>query len=126
LTTLHANTPRDAMARLETMMLMAGFDLPIRAMRQQVASSVDLIIQANRLQGGPRKVTSICEVQGMEQDIITMNEIFVFRQQGIDQNGRAHGYFEATGIRPGFMDKLAAAGVKLPLEMFQQRILLRD
>jgi pilus assembly protein CpaF len=126
LTTLHANTPRDAMARLETMMLMAGFDLPIRAMRQQVASSVDLIIQANRLQGGPRKVTSICEVQGMEQDIITMNEIFVFRQQGIDQNGRAHGYFEATGIRPGFMDKLAAAGVKLPLEMFQQRIMLRD
>jgi pilus assembly protein CpaF len=126
LTTLHANTPRDAMARLETMMLMAGFELPIRAMRQQVASSVDLIIQANRLQGGPRKVTSICEVQGMEQDIITMNEIFVFRQQGIDQNGRAHGYFEATGIRPGFMDKLAAAGVKLPLEMFQQRILLRD
>jgi pilus assembly protein CpaF len=126
LTTLHANTPRDAMSRLETMMLMAGFDLPIRAMRQQVASSVDLIIQANRLQGGPRKVTSICEVQGMEQDIITMNEIFVFRQQGIDQNGRAHGYFEATGIRPGFMDKLAAAGVKLPLEMFQQRVLLRD
>lgn len=126
LTTLHANTPRDAMARLETMMLMAGFELPIRAMRQQVASSVDLIIQANRLQGGPRKITSICEVQGMEQDIITMNEIFVFRQQGIDQNGRAHGYFEATGIRPGFMDKLAAAGVKLPLEMFQQRILLRD
>ena len=126
LTTLHANTPRDALARLETMMMMAGFDLPVRAMRQQIASSVDLIIQANRLQGGPRKVTSICEVQGMEQDIITMNEVFVFRQQGIDQNGRAHGYFEATGIRPRFMEKLAAAGVKLPLEMFQQRILLRD
>ena len=126
LTTLHANTPRDALSRMETMMMMAGFELPMRAMRQQIASSVDLIIQANRLQGGPRKVTSICEVQGMEQEVITMNEIFVFRQQGIDQNGRAHGYFEATGIRPKFMDKLAAAGVKLPLELFAQRILLKD
>jgi pilus assembly protein CpaF len=126
LTTLHANTPRDAIARLETMMLMAGFELPVKAMRQQVASSVDVIIQANRLQGGPRKVTSICEVVGMEQDIITINEIFVFRQHGIDQNGRAHGQFEATGIRPRFMDKLAAAGCRLPLEMFQQRVLLKD
>ncbi len=126
LTTLHANTPRDALSRMETMMMMAGFELPIRAMRQQVASSVDLIIQANRLQGGPRKVTSICEIVGMEQDIITVNEIFVFRQQGIDQTGRAFGHFEATGIRPRFMDKLAAAGCKLPLELFQQKILLKD
>jgi pilus assembly protein CpaF len=126
LTTLHANTPRDALARLETMMLMAGFELPVKAMRQQVASSVDLIIQANRLQGGPRKITAISEVVGMEQDIITINEIFAFRQQGIDANGRAQGYFEATGIRPRFMDKLAAAGVRLPLEMFQQRVLLKD
>jgi pilus assembly protein CpaF len=126
LTTLHANTPRDALARLETMMLMAGFELPIKAMRQQVASSVDVIIQANRLQGGPRKITAISEVVGMEQDIITINEIFAYRQQGIDANGRAHGHFEATGIRPRFMDKLAAAGMRLPLEMFQQRILLKD
>ena len=126
LTTLHANTPRDALSRMETMMMMAGFELPIRAMRQQISSSVDLIIQSNRLQGGPRKVTSICEVQGMEQEIITMNEIFVFRQQGIDPNGRAFGIFEATGIRPRFIDKLAAAGVKLPLELFQQRVLLKD
>ncbi len=126
LTTLHANTPRDALSRMETMMMMAGFELPIRAMRQQIASSVDLIIQVNRLQGGPRKVTSICEIVGMEQEIITVNEVFAFRQQGIDPTGRAHGYFEATGIRPRFMDKLAAAGVKLPLELFQQRILLKD
>jgi pilus assembly protein CpaF len=126
LTTLHANTPRDALSRMETMMMMAGFELPMRAMRQQISSSVDLIIQANRLQGGPRKVTSICEVQGMEQEIITMNEIFVFRQQGIDPTGRAFGMFEATGIRPRFIDKLAAAGVKLPLELFQQRVLLKD
>jgi pilus assembly protein CpaF len=126
LTTLHANTPRDALARLETMMLMAGFELPIKAMRQQVASSVDVIIQANRLQGGPRKITAISEVVGMEQDVITINEIFAYRQQGIDANGRAHGHFEATGIRPRFMDKLAAAGMRLPLELFQQRILLKD
>ena len=126
LTTLHANTPRDAISRMETMMMMAGFELPIKAMRQQIASSVDIVIQANRLQGGPRKITSITEVLGMEQDIITMNEIFAFRQQGIDANGRAHGHFEATGIRPRFMDKLAAAGTRLPLELFQQRILLKD
>jgi pilus assembly protein CpaF len=126
LTTLHANTPRDALARLETMMLMAGFELPIRALRQQVASSVDLMIQVNRLQGGPRKVTSICEVQGMEQDVVTMNEVFVFRQQGVDVTGRAHGHFEATGIRPRFMDKLVAAGVRLPPELFTHRVLLKD
>jgi pilus assembly protein CpaF len=126
LTTLHANTPRDALSRLETMMLMAGFDLPIRALRQQVASSIDLMIQVNRLQGGPRKVTSICEVQGMEQDVVTMNEVFVFRQEGVDATGRAHGHFEATGIRPRFMDKLAAAGVRLPPELFTHRVLLKD
>ncbi|HMP15896.1 MAG TPA: CpaF family protein, partial [Gemmatales bacterium] len=126
MTTLHANTPRDGLARLETMVMMSGFELPIKAMRQQIASSVDIIIQANRLQGGPRKVTSITEIVGMEQDIIVMQEVFRFRQLGIDQNGRAFGQFECSGVRPTFVPKLEAAGIKLPSNLFQERVLLRD
>jgi pilus assembly protein CpaF len=126
LTTLHANSPRDAQARLETMIMMAGFELPVKAMRQQIASAVDLIIQANRLQGGPRKVVSITEVVGMEQDTIIMQDIFRYRQLGIDQNGRAFGQFEATGVRPTFMHRLEAAGIRLPANLFQERVMLRD
>src|SRR4029077_13399843 len=96
MTTLHANTPRDAQARLETMIMMGGLELPMKAMRQQISSAVDLIIQANRLQGGPRKVTHITEVMGMEQEIIVMQDIFKYRQTGIDQNCRAVGQFEAS------------------------------
>ena len=88
LTTFHANTPRDAVARLETMIMMAGFELPIRAMRQQIATAVDLIVQASRLQGGPRKVTHITEVVGMEQDTIVMQDIFEYKQDGVDERGR--------------------------------------
>ncbi len=126
MTTLHANSPRDAQARLETMVMMAGMELPIKAMRQQISSAVDLIIQANRLQGGPRKVTGIVEVMNMEQDIIIMQDIFKFKQLGLDQNGRAYGQFEATGVRPSFMTRLEAAGMKLPTNLFQERVLLRD
>src|SRR5215813_6976527 len=126
MTTLHANTPRDAQARLETMVMMAGMDLPIKAMRQQISSAVALIIQANRLQGGPRKVTSITEVMGMEQDMIIMQEIFKYKQLGIDQNGRSYGQFEATGVRPSFVHRLEASGIKLPTNLFQERVLLRD
>src|SRR5438067_822099 len=126
LTTLHANSPRDAQARLETMIMMGGFELPIKAMRQQISSAVDMIIQANRLQGGPRKVTTITEVMNMEQDIVIMQDIFRFKQLGIDQNGRAHGQFEATGVRPSFVHRLEAAGIKLPANLFQERVLLRD
>ncbi|QVL34185.1 CpaF family protein [Telmatocola sphagniphila] len=126
MTTLHANTVRDAMARLETMIMMAGFELPIKAMRQQIASAVDLVIQANRLQGGPRKVTSITEVLSMEQDVIVMQEVFRYKQVGVDQNGRAYGQFEATGVRPSFVSRLEAKGVKLPSNMFSERVLLRD
>ncbi|MSQ95614.1 MAG: CpaF family protein [Gemmataceae bacterium] len=126
MTTLHANTTRDAQARLETMIMMAGMDLPIKAMRQQISSAIDLIIQANRLQGGPRKVTSISEVMGMEGDVIIMQEIFRFKQLGIDQNGRCYGQFEASGVRPGFIPRLEASGIKLPTNMFQERILMRD
>src|SRR6185295_19121820 len=120
MTTLHANTPRDAQARLETMIMMAGLELPVKAMRQQISSAVDLIIQANRLQGGPRKVTSITEVMGMEQDMIIMQEVFRYKQVGIDQNGRAHGQFEATGVRPTFVQRLEAAGIKLPTNLFAE------
>ncbi len=126
MTTVHANTPRDALSRLETMISMAGLELPIRALRQQFASAVDLIIQASRLQGGPRKVTSITEVVGMEGDTIIMQELFAFRQLGIDPNGRAMGEFIATGIRPTFADRLEQSGCPLPADLFRQRVLLRD
>jgi pilus assembly protein CpaF len=126
LTTLHANTPRDALGRLENMIMMGGFELPVKAMRQQISSAIDIIIQANRLQGGPRKVTGICEVMGMEQDVIIMQDVFRFRQSGIDQNGRAFGQFESTGVRPTFVPRLEAAGIRLPANMFSERVLLRD
>ena len=126
MTTLHANSCRDAQARLETMVMMAGMDLPIKAMRQQISSAVDLIVQANRLQGGPRKITSLSEVLGMEGDVIIMQEIFRFKQLGIDQNGRSYGQFEATGVRPGFISRLESSGIKLPANLFQERVLMRD
>ena len=87
---------------------------------------MDLIVQANRLQGGPRKITTITEVMNMEQDTIIMQDIFRFKQLGIDQNGRAFGQFEATGVRPAFVSRLEAAGIKLPANLFQERVLLRD
>jgi pilus assembly protein CpaF len=126
MTTVHANTPRDALSRLETMISMAGLELPIRALRSQFASAVDLIIQASRLQGGPRKVTSISEVVGMEGDTIIMQEIFAFKQLGVDQNGRSFGEFIATGVRPTFMDRLETAGYQLTADLFRQRCLMRD
>ncbi len=126
MTTLHANNPREAMSRLETMIMMGGFEMPIKAMRQQIASAIDVIIQANRLQGGPRKVTSITEVLNMEQDVIIMQDVFRFKQLGIDQNGRAFGQFESTGVRPSFVGRLESKGIKLPSNLFQERILQRD
>src|ERR1700676_1934097 len=126
MTTLHANTPRDAQARLETMVMMAGMELPMKAMRQQISSAVDLIIQANRLQGGSRKVTHITEVMGMEQDMIIMQDVFRYKQLGIDQNGRSYGQFEATGVRPSFVNRVESSGIKLPSNLFAERVLLRD
>src|SRR4029077_5036477 len=126
LTTCHANTPRDAIARMETMITMAGFELPLKAMRQQIASAVDLIVQANRLQGGPRKITHITEIIGMEQDTIVMQDIYHYVQGGLDERGRACGKFEATGIRPTFMGRLESAGVRLPASAFRQRVMLVD
>jgi pilus assembly protein CpaF len=124
LTTLHANGPRDALTRLETMLMMAGFDLPIRALRRQIASAVQLIIQAERLQGGARKVTHMTEVVGMEGDVLVTQDIFCYQQQGVDAAGRAQGQFMATGVRPKFMARLQASGLDLPIKHFQQRVLL--
>jgi pilus assembly protein CpaF len=126
LTTCHANTPRDAIARLETMIMMAGYEMPIKAMRQQISSAVDLIVQANRLQGGPRKVTHITEILGMEQDTIVMQDIFKFVQDGVDENGRCVGHFISTGIRPSFMDRMESNGVRLPASTFRERIMMQD
>ena len=126
LTTLHANSPRDAISRMETMIMMAGFEMPVKAMRSQISSAVDLIVQANRLQGGPRKVTHITEVVGMEQDTIVMQDIFTYNQDGIDEEGRARGRFVCTGVRPKAMERLEAAGVKLPASIFRERMMLAD
>ncbi len=125
MTTIHANTPRDAIARLETLVMMAGFELPVKAIRQQVSGAVDVLIQANRLQGGPRRVTAITEVVGMEQDTIVMQDIYKFNQQGINEEGKAYGHFECTGVRPSFMDKLEAAGVRLPASAFRERVMMQ-
>jgi pilus assembly protein CpaF len=125
LTTIHANTPRDGIARIETMIMMAGFDMPIKAMRQQITSAVDLIVQASRLQGGPRRVTHITEVTGMEQDTVVMQDIFRFQQEGLGEDGKAFGRFECTGIRPTFMDKLESAGVRLPASAFRERVIMK-
>jgi pilus assembly protein CpaF len=108
------------------MIMMSGIELPLKAMRQQISSAVDLIIQGNRLTGGPRKITSITEVLNMEQDTIIMQEIFRFNQLGVDQNGRTFGQFESTGVRPAFMHRLEAKGIKLPSNMFVERVLLKD
>ena len=118
LTTLHANTPRDALSRLETMVLMAGMDLPLKVVRQQISSAVDLIVQQTRLKDGARKVTAITEVVGMEGDTVVMTDIFKFEQTGVGQNGKIIGELKATGIRPIFGPKLEAAGYKLAAEIF--------
>ncbi len=123
LTTIHANNPRDAVSRMETMISMGGIELPMKAIRQQFSAAVDLIIQSNRLQGGPRKVTHITEVLNMEQETIIMQDIFLFVQDGIAEDGRAYGHFESTGVRPHCMDRMEAAGVRLPSNLFSARVL---
>lgn len=118
LTTGHANTPRDMLARLETMVLMAGMDLPVRAIREQIASAVDLIVQQSRLKDGSRRLTHITEVVGMEGEVVTLQDIFVFREEGRDNMGRITGRIVPTGIKPKFFEKLQKTGVVLPSDMF--------
>ncbi len=118
LTTIHANSPRDALARMETMISMANLNLPDKAMRQQIASAIDVVIQASRLSDGTRKLMSISEVVGMEGDIVTMQDIFVFERVGIGEKGKVLGRFRPTGIRPKFAERLKHSGIHLPASMF--------
>jgi len=118
LTTAHANSPRDILSRLETMVLMSGMDLPVRAIREQISSAIDLIVQQTRLKDGSRKITYITEVSGMEGDVITLQDIFVNKEEGLDNTGRVKGRLMPTGLKPGFMDKLLKTGVVLPIDMF--------
>jgi pilus assembly protein CpaF len=118
LTTLHANSPRDAIARLETMALMAGFDIPLLAIRTQIASAIDLIVHQARLQDGSRKTTRITEVSGMEGNVVTLSDIFKFDQKGVAEDGTIDGELIPTGIRPIFTPKLEVAGFKLAGEIF--------
>ncbi len=120
LTTAHANSPRDVLSRLETMCLMAGMDLPVRAIREQVASAVDLIVQQARMRDGSRKIVNVTEVQGMEGDVIVMSDIFVFEQQGVE-NGKIIGRLKPTGIRPKFSERIEVAGINLPANIFGAR-----
>jgi pilus assembly protein CpaF len=120
MSTGHANSPRDMLARVETMVLMAGVDLPLRAIREQVASAVDLIVQQSRLKDGTRRITSITEVQGMEGDVIVMQEVFTFEQTGVVE-GQIQGRLKPTGIRPKFTEKFEVLGISLPPALFGYR-----
>jgi pilus assembly protein CpaF len=117
LTTLHANSPRDALSRLEVMCLMAGMDLPVRAIKEQVASAVDLIVQQSRLRDGSRKITHVTEIQGMEGEMITMSDIFEYELTGFEE-GHIVGRFRATGIRPKFYERIEDSGITLPANIF--------
>ena len=122
LTTIHANSQRDALARLESMFSMANLGIPERAMRQMVASAIHAVVQIARLTDGTRKVVTISEVTGIEGDVISMQDIFVFERYGIDEGGRVRGVFKATGIRPKFADKLATSGARLRPALFDSRM----
>lgn len=119
LTTVHANTPRDALSRIETMIAIGATNLPERAMRQQIAAAVQIVVQQTRLSDGSRKVTSISEITGMEGEVITMQEIFVFEKMGVTQDGKVIGRFRATGVRPKCCERLRASGIHLPADMFE-------
>jgi pilus assembly protein CpaF len=118
LSTLHCNSPRDAMARLETMTLMAGVDLPARAIREQIAAALHLVVHQNRLQDGTRRITHVTEVQGMEGDVVVLQDIFRWEQQGIDAQGRVVGTHRSTGLRPRCLGRLIEQGVQLPAGLF--------
>jgi len=119
LTTIHANTPRDALSRVETMIAMGNVSLPEKAIRQQIASAIQVVVQQTRLADGSRKVTSISEITGMEGEVITMQEIFTFEKIGVTQDGKVIGRFKATGVRPKVAERLKASGIHLPTDMFE-------
>jgi pilus assembly protein CpaF len=118
MTTIHANTPRDALSRLESMVAMSNLNLPERAVRQQMAAAISLIVQASRLSDGSRRITSITEVSGMDEDVISLQEIFAFNRKGIGPNGRVLGVFQPSRIRPRFIERLRVSGITLSPNVF--------
>jgi pilus assembly protein CpaF len=123
MTTVHANNTRDALARLEVMIAMAGYDIPMRALRQQITSAIQIVVQARRLPGGRRKVTSVSELSGMEGENIQMHDLFTFEQSGVDSEGHAVGRFIATGIRPRCAERIEHRGIRLPVDLFNRRVI---
>jgi pilus assembly protein CpaF len=119
LTTIHANSPRDAVARLETMALMSNLNLPEKALRQQIASAIAIIVQISRMSDGTRRITYVTEITGMTGDVVAMQDIFVFEKLGIDVGGRVLGRFRATGVSPKFVERLKKAGIVLPPNIFE-------
>jgi pilus assembly protein CpaF len=119
LTTIHANSPRDALSRLETMVAMSALNIPDSAVRRQIASAIDVVVQITRLSDGTRKVTNLTEITGMEGDVVTMQDIFLFRKRGVSQTGEVMGDFMPVGIRPKFAERLAVTGIPLPPNMFE-------
>jgi pilus assembly protein CpaF len=123
LTTIHANETRDALSRLEMMVGMAGFDMPMWIIRRQIASAIQIVIQVARLSGGPRKVVKVSEITGMEGEVLSMHDLFGFKQTGVDDDRVAQGYFYSAGIRPRCLERLQVSGAGLPVEMFERRVL---
>src|SRR5207248_94552 len=122
LTTIHANSPRDAVARMETMAVMANLNLPEKAVRRQIASAIAIVVQVSRFNDGTRRVTHVSEITGMEEDVVSMQDIFVFERHGVSPDGRVLGTFTATGIRPKFADKLKASGISVPASFFEHSL----
>ena len=123
LTTIHANNTREAVSRLEMLVGMAGFDLPLWFIRRQISSSVDIVVQVSRLSGGQRKIVQISEITGADSEVVLMHDIFVFEQTGVDENRVAQGHFTSTGIRPNCLERFTSAGITLPEPMFKRRVI---
>jgi pilus assembly protein CpaF len=126
MTTVHANNARDALSRIENMVSMAGLNFPVTVIRQQTSSALDILVHLSRLTGGLRKVVSIAEITGMEGDTVCLQDVFQFRQTGVDEQGKAQGRFEATGVRPQVLPRIQAEGIKLSADLFQRRVLSTD
>ena len=119
----HANTARDALSRLEVTVAMSGFEIPIRALRQQIAAALQIVVQTQRLKGGRRRVVNVAEITGMEGDQIQMHDLFMYEQTGMDSNGNAAGHFTSTGIRPRCSERIENHGMQLPPELFMRRVI---
>jgi pilus assembly protein CpaF len=124
LTTAHSNGPRDTLKRMETMVMMAGFDLPVKAIREQIAMAVQLIVHQERMRDGKRRVTAITEIVGMEGDVVTMQDLFRFEQERVDEDGRIHGSLAPTGLRPKHWDTMVDNGVEISMELFHPRSMM--